>query len=487
MTSKRAALYTRVSTPEQAEKGLSIPTQEKSLRKYAKDNGYVVVRHYSDEGESATTDSRTDFQKMVGDAQKTPKPFDAILTYRTDRFARNREDAVVYKYLLRKKCEIDVIFVTQPFDDSPIGQLLEGILECVDQFYSQNLSRVVKSCMVERAMQGRLNSRPPFGYTADEDGKCVIEPEEAKIVKWIYREYLKGRGFKSIAMELAAGPPVYRTCANGEKTPYKWNVPTVRAILVNRAYLGDLIWNIRKNKKILPKDEWIVAKNAHEPIIDEETFNEAQEIRKRRWKPRNPYGDYLLFGLAKCHECGGSLTRHRHARGKLGLRCGRHNRNGTCYLNYVWEDKLEKILLDYLQQLKIGRVTINPDSVLPPENAQQEVKEIESDIAKCDKKFERQFYAYQEGIIDQKLLKKAKREVEKEKRELKKRLDILTQRATISEAEVKRYVKRLIDTLEDKTIDVAEKRRAMRRYVHHIEWSNKTKRMYIYWNNFFSE
>jgi len=63
------------------------------------------------------------------------------LTYRTDRFARNREDAVVYKYLLRKKCEIDVIFVTQPFDDSPIGQLLEGILECVDQFYSQNLSR----------------------------------------------------------------------------------------------------------------------------------------------------------------------------------------------------------------------------------------------------------------------------------------------------------------------------------------------------------
>jgi len=72
MTSKRAALYTRVSTPEQAEKGLSIPTQEKSLRKYAKDNGYVVVRHYSDEGESATTDSRTDFQKMVGDAQKDP-------------------------------------------------------------------------------------------------------------------------------------------------------------------------------------------------------------------------------------------------------------------------------------------------------------------------------------------------------------------------------------------------------------------------------
>jgi DNA invertase Pin-like site-specific DNA recombinase len=99
----KAVLYARVSSEKQAEKDLSISAQLKALRKYASDKGFEIVREFVDEAESARTANRPAFQEMIALARQKTKPFDAILVWKLSRFARNREDSIVFKSLLRKK------------------------------------------------------------------------------------------------------------------------------------------------------------------------------------------------------------------------------------------------------------------------------------------------------------------------------------------------------------------------------------------------
>jgi len=107
-----AAIYARVSSEKQAEKDLSIPAQLKALRRYALERGWEIVSEYIDEAESAKSASRPAFQEMVAAAKKKEKPFDTILVWKLSRFARNREDSIIYKSLLRKR-GISVISINE--------------------------------------------------------------------------------------------------------------------------------------------------------------------------------------------------------------------------------------------------------------------------------------------------------------------------------------------------------------------------------------
>ncbi len=116
-----AALYARVSSDRQ-DVDLSISSQLRSLREYAEKNGYRVVREYVDEAESGRTADRPQFQQMVAEARRPARPFQLILVWKYSRFARNREDAIVFKSLL-KKHGVRVVSITKPSDDSPTGKL----------------------------------------------------------------------------------------------------------------------------------------------------------------------------------------------------------------------------------------------------------------------------------------------------------------------------------------------------------------------------
>ena len=162
----RVAIYARVSSEKQVEKDLSIPAQLKSLKKYAADRGWEVVREYIDEAESARTANRPQFKGMVAEAKRKGKPFDTILVWKLSRFARNREDSILYKSLLRKH-GVQVLSINEPIDDSAAGKLLEGMIEVIDEFYSSNLAEDVLRGMAENASKGFYSGgNPPFGYRA---------------------------------------------------------------------------------------------------------------------------------------------------------------------------------------------------------------------------------------------------------------------------------------------------------------------------------
>jgi len=202
------ALYARVSS-ERQDTELSISAQLRALREYATRNGHQVVREFVDEAESGRTAVRPTFREVISMARRSSKPFEAILVWKYSRFARNREDSIVYKSLLRKH-RVQVISITEPFEDMPTGRLLEAIIESRDEFYSANLGQEVLRGMRESASRGfHVSSRMPYGYrrvkVKDGSKECPtleIHPEQAAVVARIFRESLSGAGLKEITRAL---------------------------------------------------------------------------------------------------------------------------------------------------------------------------------------------------------------------------------------------------------------------------------------------
>lgn len=137
--------------------------QLRAATEYATKQGYEVIREFVDEAESGRTASRPAFKEMIALAKTRQPPFEAILVWKLNRFARNRVDSITYKALLKSK-DIKVISINESLDDSPSGQLLEGVIESMDEFYSANLRQDIKRGMRENARRGCFTgSRPPYG------------------------------------------------------------------------------------------------------------------------------------------------------------------------------------------------------------------------------------------------------------------------------------------------------------------------------------
>jgi site-specific DNA recombinase len=200
MDKKRiAAAYIRVSTDDQTE--YSPDSQIKLIRDYGKKHGFVVPDEYifRDDGISGRSAAkRPAFQLMIAAAKEKPRPFETILVWKFSRFARNQEESIVYKSLLKKENNIDVVSISEPLMEGPFGELIERIIEWFDAFYSLNLATEVRRGMTERVQQGGTVSVAPFGYRY-QDRQLVIEPEKAEIVRMVYADFLSGVPILTIA------------------------------------------------------------------------------------------------------------------------------------------------------------------------------------------------------------------------------------------------------------------------------------------------
>lgn len=207
----KIAAYARVSSDKQ-DVDLSLSAQLKAIREYAEKNGHEIVREFVDEAESGRTAARPAFREMIALSKIKSSPFEAILVWKLNRFARSREDSIVYKALLRKN-DIQIISINEPLEDTPTGRLLEGIIETLDEFYSANLGQDIKRGMRENASRGFYNSsRPPYGYHTEKvkDGarfrnRLAPDPKNSVSVKTVKRVFdmaSRDIGCKKIAIIL---------------------------------------------------------------------------------------------------------------------------------------------------------------------------------------------------------------------------------------------------------------------------------------------
>lgn len=362
---KTCAAYIRVSTEDQVE--YSPESQKEKLIEYAKRNDMILPEEfiYQDDGKSGRTVSkRRRFQDMIGRAKEKPCPFEVILVWKFSRFARNQEESILYKSMLKRECNIEVISVSEPLVEGPFGSLIERIIEWMDEYYSIRLAGEVKRGMTKRVSTGAPVTTAPFGYNMD-DGKLVINQNEAELVKMIYSRYLAGESIMEIARQFNA--MLIRT-KRGKTT---WENRTIRYILSNPVYIGKLRWSTGgKNdyhKSTGHNENTMLIDGQHEPIVDEESYNQVQKkllnnVNTASKYQRHEQGKipFILQGLVKCYHCGGTLTHTGTSPSALSLNCSKYV-HGKCKKScHVRESVMENLVfMTIQQQMKTLNFTVN--------------------------------------------------------------------------------------------------------------------------------
>ena len=302
-----AAAYVRVSTDDQME--LSPDSQMEKIREYAAKNGLLLLSEYifHDDGISGrAAEKRPGFQQMIATAKDPSHPFDVIIVWKFSRFARNQEESIFYKSILRSKCKVDVVSVSEPLIAGPFGSLIERIIEWMDEFYSVRLAEEVKRSMTVNAKNGSLQATPSFGYRV-ENRQLVIVPEEAEIIREIFRRFISGDAMFRIAKDLSS-----RGIRTHRGNPFENR--NIDYILNNPVYLGKLRWTpTGRTRRNFKNEDSIIADALHEPIIDAETWDAAQarcaELKKsyKRYGKPSSERKHWLCGVVRCSACGATL------------------------------------------------------------------------------------------------------------------------------------------------------------------------------------
>lgn len=285
---KKAGLYIRVSTLEQAQEGYSIGAQKERLIAFCKAHDWTIADIYVDGGYTGSNLDRPGMRKLISEINK----MDIVLVYKLDRLSRSQKDTL---YLIEEVFlanNVDFVSMNESFDTgTPFGRAMIGILSVFAQLEREQIKERTQMGRIARAKQGLYHGggRPPIGYDYN-DGKLVPNEYEAVQIKKIFEWYIGGMSIDKIAERLKS---------EGYKNKYKsWDIAngsTVTKILCNDVYLGITHFGD------------VVTENTHEPLVTREQFERVQEIKKKR---QDIYGDtafvsaHLLTGMIFCARCG---------------------------------------------------------------------------------------------------------------------------------------------------------------------------------------
>lgn len=286
------AAYCRVSTDEQVEQGISIPSQKSRALSYLHAQGWDLYDYYVDDGYSAKDLNRPDMQRLIADAAEGR--FKAVVVVKLDRLSRSQRDVLSLLEDTFEKNGIGFKSVTEPFDTTtPFGKAAIGMMAVFAQLERETIVERVKDAKKEAARQGRHIGGPaPIGYQYVEGNKIPqVDELRAQMVRNIFQQYNAGESFESIASILNANkiPP--------PGVAELWRRTTVRQLVKNPFYAGYIVHRGKKYK------------GQHSPIITEEEWKAAQDRRQFRsmYKPGNQPG--LLTGFIFCGECGDRMRR----------------------------------------------------------------------------------------------------------------------------------------------------------------------------------
>lgn len=283
---KRAALYIRVSTLEQAQEGYSVGEQKERLIAYCKAKDWLIADIYVDGGYTGSNLKRPGIQKLISETDK----FEMVLVYKLDRLSRSQRDTLYLIEEVFRPNDVDFISMQESFDTStPFGKAMIGLLAVFAQLERAQIKERTWMGRVARAKTGLYHGggNIPIGYEYS-DGKLVINPYEAEQVKKIYEWYLSGLSLKAITERLQN-----EGYTNKYSSYNSWS--SVRNILGNETYTGRLHFGD------------IVVENAHEAIISDEQYKAAQILRGKKQEMYGPafQSKHMLTGLMFCGKCGG--------------------------------------------------------------------------------------------------------------------------------------------------------------------------------------
>lgn len=376
----KVAIYVRLSKEDEdvrkqingKQESESIQNQKSLLIKYAVERGYDVYNIYTDEDYSGADRDRPAFNCLIQDASQ--HKFDIVLAKSQSRFTRDME--LVERYLHGKFPEWGIRFIAlvdHADTDDASNKKARQINGLINEWYLEDLSINVRTVLNHKCQSGQhIGSFAPYGYAKDpaDHNHLVVDPVAAAVVRRIFQMVLSGYGASRIAKTLneegIPSPTRYKQqqglnfvpCHESRSTGL-WTIASIRAILTNQTYTGDLVQGRHKkasykSKKIvtLPKDKWIIVPNTHEPIIPREMFEQVQRLCYERVVPCFYSGAARpLSKKVYCGCCGGSMQVCGNGKQYRYLRCRIHTyKPSLCPNRSISLDALDAIVLQRIRQ-----------------------------------------------------------------------------------------------------------------------------------------
>ena len=305
---KIGAAYIRVSDDRQDE--YSPSSQIKKIMDFAKKKDFCIPDDliFFDDGISAkSVKKRGEFNRMIAMSKETPPKFSTVFVWKFSRFARNQEESIVYKSLLKKR-GIDIVSVSEPMLEGPFGTLIERIIEWMDEYYLINLSSEVKRGMIEKAGRGEAMTKAVFGY--DLSGKTYIKNQMSETVKEIFEKYISGMSPKTIASILASRGII---TSRGNPPDARW----INYILNNPVYTGKIRWSYggrTASRLDYTSEKVMIVDGIHEAIISDEIWLKAQnkinynKNNSLKYQRETKSNDHFLSGILRCSICNSTLA-----------------------------------------------------------------------------------------------------------------------------------------------------------------------------------
>ena len=370
--SKITALYERLSRDDDnAGDSNSIVNQKKYLEEYARQKGLRNIRHFYDDGYSGTNFNRPGFAALLEEIEAGR--VDTLVVKDLSRFGRNYLQVGYYTEIVFPKKGVRFIAINDGVDSAQGDNDFAPLRNIFNEWLVRDTSKKIKAVKRSKGMSGKpVTSKPVYGYFMDEDENFIIDGEAAPVVRQIYSLCLAGNGPTKIARMLTEqeiptpGTLEYRRTGSTRRYhpgyECKWATNTVVHLLENREYTGCLV-NFKTEKPSYklkhsienPPEKQAVFENHHEPIIDRETWERVQELRKQRKRP-NRYDEVGLFsGILFCADCGSVMYQQRYQTDKRKQDCyicgSYKKRTADCTAHFIRTDLLTAGVLSNLRKV----------------------------------------------------------------------------------------------------------------------------------------
>ena len=366
------ALYPRLSHEDELQgESNSISNQKRILETYAKQNGFSNLRWYTDDGYSGANFQRPGFQAMLADIEAGK--VGTVIVKDMSRLGRNYLQVGMYTEMVFPQKGVRFIAINDGVDSAQGDNDFAPLRNIFNEWLVRDTSKKIRAVKRSKGMSGKpITSKPVYGYLMDEDENFIIDEEAAPVVKQIYNLCLAGNGPTKIARMLTEqqiptpGTLEYRRTGSTRRYhpgyECKWATNTVVHILENREYTGCLV-NFKTEKlsyKVKhsvenPPEKQVIFENHHEPIIDTQTWERVQELRKQRKRP-NRYDEVGLFsGILFCADCGSVMYQQRYQTDKRKQDCyicgSYKKRTADCTAHFIRTDLLTAGVLSNLRKV----------------------------------------------------------------------------------------------------------------------------------------
>ena len=374
-TNFKIAIYIRLSREDGDDmESESVTNQRSLLTGYLKAQGLVSVDIYVDDGYTGTNFERPEFKRMLNDIEN--EKINMVITKDLSRLGRDHVMTGYYVETFFPENDVRYIAVNDDIDTffETSGSDMMPFKLSMNDMYAKDISKKVRSNLLQMKKDGKFcGSAPSYGYMRDPENKhkLVPDPNTAYVVKKIFDLYVAGYSSSQIAeiltKEEIPTPIMYKysnSKLNNFSHPEIWKHTSVSNIIKNRVYIGDLIqhrvqkvnYKIKKMRNV-PKSEWCIKENAHEPLIDKKTFEIAQSIKDSRdyYNPKKRNTTYVLSNLVYCKDCGARMSiSYDKKRDRVTMNCNNYrkfSKYDICFSHYINYTKLENTVYSKLSTM----------------------------------------------------------------------------------------------------------------------------------------